>query len=229
MPVLFRPLLVAALLACVAGALPAKAETATPLERLNRQAFELNKVLTDLVVQPTFAAYRAHVPLPAQRTIRAVYGNLLEPVSAAAFALVGDIDGVAAAATRFAVNTTVGVFGIQDVAGALGFPERRKGFSGAFCAAGLPVGPYLVLPVVGPTTTNIAMVAATLMFGSTYALTFVSLELALVSAGTDMVEIAAALQNVFQTEQPTDLAYDAERKRFLDNLTTACARSKEPA
>jgi phospholipid-binding lipoprotein MlaA len=140
--------------------------------------------------------------------------------------LLGDINGVAASTTRFAVNSTLGVLGAFDVAGEMGFPKQEKGFSEAVCTAGLPVGSYVVLPLIGPTTTGIAIVGATLMVGSTYALSFLSIELALASVGVDLIGMAAALQSTIQAETPADSAYDAERQRFLDGLAKECAQSK---
>jgi hypothetical protein len=77
--------------------------------------------------------------------------------------------------------------------------------------------------VIGSTPTGIAIVGAALMVGSTYALSFVSLEFALASVGIDMVGMAAALRNAFETENPVDSAYEMDRQRFLDGLARDCA------
>jgi phospholipid-binding lipoprotein MlaA len=217
---------VAAAMMCILSPPSAQAETTAALERLNHRVFELNQALMRHIVQPALAAYQSQVPVPAQQTVRAVYGNLLEPVTATAYALLGDINGVAASTTRFAVNSTVGMLGMFDVAGGMGFPKQEMGFSEAVCTAGLPVGSYVVLPVIGPTTTGIAIAGATLMVGSTYALSFLSLELALASVGIDMIGMGAALQNTIQSETPTGSAYDAERQHFFDGLAKACGQSK---
>jgi ABC-type transporter lipoprotein component MlaA len=220
---LFRPFLLAVALLCIVSPVPVRAETEGALELLNRHIFEMNKGITQNFVQPAMAAYKSQVPGPARQTIRAIYDNLLEPVTATAYTMVGDIEGAAASTTRFAVNSTLGVLGVFDVASHIGLPKQEKGFSEAVCEAGLPIGPYVVLPVIGSTTTGIAAIAATLMVGSTVALSFLSFELALVSAGVDAIEIAATLQNAFQTEDPADPTYDAERQRFLGGLAKDCA------
>jgi phospholipid-binding lipoprotein MlaA len=167
--------------------------------------------------------------MPVRQTIRAIYDNLLEPVTATGYALQGDIKGAAASTTRFAVNSTLGVLGAFDVAGSMGLPKQEMGFSEAVCGAGLPVGSYVMLPAIGSTTTGIAIVAATLMVGSTYALSFLSLEFALASIGLDTIGTVAALQNAFQTDIPAGSAYDAERQRFLDSLAEGCASSLRAA
>jgi len=223
---LFGSFLLAVAMLCSVGPLPVRAETEAPLEVINRQIFEINQGIMQKFVQPAMDAYQAHLPGAARQTIRAVYDNLLEPVTATSYTLVGDIEGAAASTIRFAVNSTIGVLGARDVAGRIGLPRQEKGFSEAVCIAGLPVGSYVVLPVIGPTTTGIAAIAATLMFGSTYALTFLSFELALVSAGIDLIEIAAALQNTFEGENPADRTYDAARQRFLDGLPSNCIGTK---
>jgi len=224
--VLFGPFLLAVAILCSVGPLPVRAETEARLEVFNRQIFELNQGIMQNYVQPAMDAYQARVPVAAQQTIRAIYDNLLEPVTATAYTMVGDIEGAATSTVRFAVNSTIGVLGAFDVARQIGLPRTEKGFSEAVCIAGLPVGSYVVLPVIGPTTTGIAVAAATLMFGSTYALTFLSFELALVSAGIDLIEIAATLQNTFEGENGADTTYDEARQRFLDSLPSGCVGTK---
>jgi phospholipid-binding lipoprotein MlaA len=180
---LFRPFFLAVALLCIVSPVPVRAETEGALERLNSRIFEMNQGITQKFVQPAMAAYESQVPGPARQTIRAIYDNLLEPVTATAYTMVGDIEAAAASTARFAVNSTLGLLGVIDVASLIGLPKQEKGFSEAVCEAGLPIGPYVVLPVIGSTTTGIATVAATLMVGSTVALSFLSFELALVSAG----------------------------------------------
>ncbi len=224
--ILFGAFLLAVAMLCSAGPLPVRAETEAPLEVFNRQIFEINQGIMQKFLQPAMDAYQTHLPVAAQQTIRAVYDNLLEPVTATSYTMVGDIEGAATSTIRFAVNSTIGVLGAFDVAGQIGLPRQEKGFSEAVCIAGLPVGSYVVLPVIGPTTTGIAFIAATLMFGSTYALTFLSLEAALASAGIDLIEIAATLQSTFDGENPADTTYDAARRRFLDSLPSDCVGTK---
>jgi ABC-type transporter lipoprotein component MlaA len=224
--VLFGPFLLAMAILCIVGPLPVRAETEASLEVFNRQIFEINQTIMQKFVQPAMDAYEAHVPAPARQTVRAVYDNLLEPVTATSYTMVGDVEGAVASTIRFAVNSTIGVLGAFDIAGQIGLPRTEKGFSEAVCIAGLPVGSYVVLPIIGPTTTGIAFIAATLMFGSTYALAFLSLEAALVSAGIDLIEIAATLQSTFEGESAVDTTYDEARQRFLDSLPTNCVGTK---
>ena len=222
----FRRVLLLAIALGIGGAFSAHAKRPAALESFNHRVFEMNQVIVLRVLQPAMSAYRSHLPASVQRTIGAMYDNLLEPVSATAYALLGDLNGAARSTTRFAVNSTLGVLGAFDVAGRIGFAERRKEFSAAVCGAGLPLGGYVVLPVIGSTTVGIAFVGAALIVGSTYALSFVSTELALASVGVDVVAVAAALRNAVPTGTPAGLAYDAERRRFLDDLAAQCARSR---
>ena len=108
---LFRPLLFAVAMICIASPLPVRADTNPALERFNRRVFEMNKAIMDKIVRPAKAAYQSQAPLPAQQTVRAVYDNLLEPVTATAYMMVGDIEGAAASTSRFAVNSTLGLLG----------------------------------------------------------------------------------------------------------------------
>jgi hypothetical protein len=90
MRTLLRPFLLAVPIICAVTPLPLRAETGVTLERLNRNVFEMNQIIMHNLVQPAMAAYQSQVPVPVRQTILAVYDNLLEPVTASAYILVGE-------------------------------------------------------------------------------------------------------------------------------------------
>jgi phospholipid-binding lipoprotein MlaA len=123
-----------------------------PLERLNRLTFRLNLHVDRWVIDPISRAYTFVVPTPARRSIRRAFANLNSPSIFANDALqLRPVDaGVTAA--RFAINTTAGVVGLFDVADRIGLEGHHADFGQTLALVGVPSGPYLMLPVIGPTT-----------------------------------------------------------------------------
>jgi phospholipid-binding lipoprotein MlaA len=123
-----------------------------PLETVNRAAHTFNMALATTVTTPVAAAYRSVVPAVVQAGIDNAFTNLREPVTAAASLLQGDFGNAGVSAGRFAINSTAGIGGIFDVAGRMGWVSRAEDIGATLCSYGIPDGPYLVLPVLGPTT-----------------------------------------------------------------------------
>jgi phospholipid-binding lipoprotein MlaA len=123
-----------------------------PFESLNRQIFAVNMALDEALVLPVARAYERHVPQPVQTGLRNMMSNLLDPYIAANSLLQGKpLDAVSDLA-RFAVNTTVGVLGIADPATELGLQKHREDFGQTLGVWGVPPGPYVMLPLFGPST-----------------------------------------------------------------------------
>jgi phospholipid-binding lipoprotein MlaA len=123
-----------------------------PLEPLNRLTLRLNLHVDRWVIHPITRAYTFAVPAPARRSLRRVFANLNSPSILANDALqLRPLDaGVTAA--RFVINTTAGVVGLFDVAQRIGLEGHHADFGQTLALVGVPSGPYLVLPVLGPTT-----------------------------------------------------------------------------
>jgi len=123
-----------------------------PLEGWNRRVHDFNALAQRHVLGPAAEAWRAHVPPPARHAIGGVLGTLGEPVAAASALAAGDLDGAWTATARFGINATLGWAGWRDAAAERGFARRAVTPGDAACAWGVPSGPYLVLPLLGPTT-----------------------------------------------------------------------------
>lgn len=123
-----------------------------PLEPLNRQVHALNAAAQARVLSPIAAAWRQHVPEETRRGLGAAVGNLGEPVSALGFLAAGETGTAWQAARRFGINTTQGWGGWRDVAAERGLMRQAITPGEALCARGVPSGPYLVLPLLGPST-----------------------------------------------------------------------------
>lgn len=123
-----------------------------PIEPLNRAVFAFNEAFDHLLFRPAAEAYRILIPRPVRTGIGNVLDNLLVPKTAANQLLQGRADEAAASAARFIINSTLGVFGIFDVASEMGIEPRFEDFGQtlAVWAGTTNGGPYLVLPILGP-------------------------------------------------------------------------------
>ena len=123
-----------------------------PLEGFNRQMWAVNMALDKAAVKPVTVAYRTVTPKPAQRGLRRILANLGEPFSFVNALLQGKPDQAARTFGRFVVNTTIGVGGLADHATAFGLPEESEDFGQTLAVWGVNAGPYVVLPLLGPST-----------------------------------------------------------------------------
>lgn len=125
-------------------------ETNDPLEPFNRTMFSFNQFLDSILFKPVAEAYRFVFPSPVRDRVHNVLNNLGEPVNAANNLLQGDANGAADSIARFVMNSTVGLAGMHDVASGMGTPEAPADFGQTLHTWGVGEGPYLVLPIIGP-------------------------------------------------------------------------------
>ncbi len=125
-----------------------------PMRAVNLQAFNATQAVDDAIVGPISLAYKKTVPSPFRSGVHNVLYNLREPVVFVNFVLQHKIGKAAETFARFAINSTIGVLGIFDFAKRKTFklPRRSNGFANTFGFYGIPSGPFMFLPIVGPTT-----------------------------------------------------------------------------
>jgi phospholipid-binding lipoprotein MlaA len=149
----------AAILAVAAGlvggcATAEQGEVWDPLETPNRFMFALNKTLDTFILRPIAVTYRDLTPNGVQRGTRNVLNNLGEPVTAINELAQGEPNRAAQSVARFVINSTIGILGIFDIAKDFGLPHSKEDFGqtiGVWAKAPPDDGgPYLVLPLVGP-------------------------------------------------------------------------------
>ncbi len=121
-----------------------------PLEPLNRAAFFVNDGIDTLVLRPAAEAYRIFLPPEVRTAIRNVLANLRSPVILVNDLLQGETDRAGVTLGRFVLNTTIGVGGIWDRARDFGLLGHTEDFGQTLAVWGLPEGPYLFIPVLGP-------------------------------------------------------------------------------
>lgn len=127
-------------------------EANDPLEPLNRDVFEFNRVLDGLLFKNVAEFYRIVVPEPVRKSIHHVIVNLNEPVVFANNLLQAKVERGGTTFARFAVNSTIGLAGIFDVASDMGLKEQTGDFGQTLYSWGVEDGgPYIVLPILGPT------------------------------------------------------------------------------
>ncbi len=132
---------------------PANAQN-DPLEPANRVVFAFNMALDRVLIKPAAQAYRAVAPQPVENAVSRFFSNLSEPWTAINQTLQGNFAGAGNDVARFLVNSTVGVAGVFDVATQWNLPKNRSDFDKTLAVWGVPRGPYLVLPMLGPSSTR---------------------------------------------------------------------------
>ncbi|HEV2109925.1 MAG TPA: VacJ family lipoprotein [Gammaproteobacteria bacterium] len=127
-------------------------QTKDPWEGMNRAIYGFNDKLDKAVVRPVATTYVRAVPEPARNRFHAFLSNLDEPVTVANDLLQGKAKQTLQDTGRFLINSTLGLLGFFDVAKHLGLPHHDEDFGETLAHWGVPSGPYLVLPVLGPST-----------------------------------------------------------------------------
>ncbi len=125
-------------------------ETNDPLEPTNRAIYAFNNGLDTVIMRPAAQAYRFLIPGPVRGCIHNVLSNLGTPVQLGNDILEGKPRRAGDTTMRFFINTTAGVLGIFDVAQGWGYADHDSDFGMTMALWGLPEGPFLFLPVFGP-------------------------------------------------------------------------------
>lgn len=123
-----------------------------PAEGFNRSMYAVNDVLDRALLEPGAKAYRAATPGFFRAGVRNFLRNLRAPVIFANDVLQGEIGRAGETAGRFGINSTLGVFGLVDVADDMGIEHHDEDFGQTLAVWGVGSGPYLYLPVLGPSS-----------------------------------------------------------------------------
>lgn len=121
-----------------------------PLEKINRAVFDANQKLDTNALLPVAKAYVRVVPEPARDAIHNFTDNLKVPVTFANDLLQGEIHRAGQSFYRFGVNSTLGVGGFIDIASIEHVPAHTEDLGQTLAVYGVKEGPYLVLPLLGP-------------------------------------------------------------------------------
>ncbi len=121
-----------------------------PIEPFNRAVFAFNQVFDSYVFRPVASGYRYVTPQPIRTRIGNATDNLFEPINMLNSLLQGDVTQGVTSFWRFVINSTVGLAGLHDVAAEAGLKARTEDFGQTLGAWGVGSGPYIVLPILGP-------------------------------------------------------------------------------
>jgi phospholipid-binding lipoprotein MlaA len=127
-----------------------------PLESVNRKIYAFNDVADRYVVRPVAKGYNTVLPQPLRVGVGNFFDNWTYPVTIVNGLLQGKFRQGAQDATRFLLNSTVGIAGFSDPATALGFRKHQEDFGLTLARWGVPQGPFLMVPLLGPYTARSA-------------------------------------------------------------------------
>ena len=196
-----------------------------PLEGVNFQSYEAVQAVDRAIVAPVAMGYKHAVPKPVRHGIRNLINNLDEPVVALNFLLQLKPGKAAETLGRFAINSTLGLGGLIDVAKKKPFnlPRRYNGLANTLGYYGIGPGPFLFLPGIGPTTVR-DLVGRVVDFslvprivGSPLTKPEVSISKATLSAIGDRI---ADDKRIRELRDQSDDGYGAIRKNYLERRQT---------
>lgn len=117
---------------------------------LNRAIFRFNQTVDQILLRPVASGYQAVVPAQGREMVSNAVNNIYTPVTFVNSVLQGDPKNSFASLWRFLINSTVGVGGLFDAAGANGLKMRSTDFGQTMAIYGAEPGFYVVLPIIGP-------------------------------------------------------------------------------
>ena len=123
-----------------------------PFQYTNRKIFFFNKKLDEHVLKPVAKGYQAITTRPIRQGVRNFFANVHEIPTTVNEVLQGEVVDASVSLIRFGINSTIGILGIFDVANKMGLPYHRTRFGQTLQTWGVVYSPYLMLPVLGPST-----------------------------------------------------------------------------
>lgn len=151
-----------------------EADPRDPIEGINRPVFDFNwKVLDEYVLRPVAVGYGEYVPTPVRTGLLNIALNLEEPANLANNLLQLKVKDAGISTGRFLINSTLGLFGMFDVAEEIGLKRQEEDFGQTLGVWGVDHGAYLMLPGYGPSTAK--DLTGDVVDATTFALGFLSL------------------------------------------------------
>ena len=178
-----------------------------PLERMNRATYRFNDAIDRSVLRPVATGYLKHVPAVIRMGIDNFLENLAFPTTIVNDLLQLKIKDTLVDLGRFTVNTTLGIGGILNPANDLGIPKNDEDFGQTLGRWGVPSGPYVVLPFLGPSTLRDAP--------AIYADTQTDLRITLdLDSTTEWALVGISLVNRRSELLPFDNSFDSAYDRY---------------
>ena len=124
-----------------------------PFEDLNRASFQINETVDSVILKPVAVTY-SKTPTPIKYGITNFFRNLKEVDNTVNQLLQGKPKLAANDLSRFVINSTIGLGGLIDVASNMGLERHDEDFGQTLGVWGIPSGPYLMIPMLGPSSTR---------------------------------------------------------------------------
>jgi phospholipid-binding lipoprotein MlaA len=147
-----RFLLAAGALVLTAGCATTGGDSRDPFEGFNRSMYGFNQTVDEAVLKPVAKAYKSGLPEMVQTGVRNFFSNLADIFISVNNLLQGKVVEAANDGMRFALNTTIGGFGVLDWASEMGLEKHNEDFGQTFGRWGVGDGPYIVWPLLGSST-----------------------------------------------------------------------------
>ncbi|MES2127771.1 MAG: VacJ family lipoprotein [Pseudomonadota bacterium] len=147
-----RAVFALALACALTGCASTGANPKDPFEKFNRSMFAFNDAVDQAALKPAATAYKRVTPTFVQTGVSNFFGNLADAWSAVNNLLQGKGQEGMSDVMRFAFNSTFGLGGVLDIASEAGLRKHNEDFGQTLGTWGVPSGPYLMLPLLGPST-----------------------------------------------------------------------------
>lgn len=189
-------------------------QTYDPWERTNRLTYRFNARFDEAIFLPVSNRYRRAVPGPIRTGVYNFFANLGEADSVINYALQLRIGYGARSLGRFLINSTIGIGGLFDIAKRFNLPAVPTGFSATLANWGMHPGPYLVIPLLGPSTLRDGVGYAA-DYGTAYAVNVAGLYRGNASYGLTVVHGVDDRSRVRFRYYATGSPFEYEIVRFL--------------
>ncbi len=210
------------------AAVAAYNEANDPLEPLNRGIFEANLALDEAVLRPVAYVYKETVPDPVQSMIGNALHNLRTPVIFANDMLQGEFGRAGDTLVRFMMNSGLGILGALDIAAECGIPRHDEDFGQTAAVWGAGEGPYLMLPLLGPSNPRDALgKAVDFLFDPFTYLSYTVFNYSRSSAG--VVDFRARRYDAIEDLKKTSLDYYAAVRSLYRQTRAREIRNGRPA
>lgn len=173
---IFFPMLLASVLmttSCASTGSVSQHEDDDTLESYNRAVFKFNYQVDKYVLKPVAEGYRDITSESVRDSVNNFLNNIKEPLYAGNHLLQGNLKQAGIEIYRFAINSTLGLAGLFDVAEGWGFPKHKTNVDETLATWCVPDGPYFMLPFIGPSTPRAATgLVADMVFDPVYWATY---------------------------------------------------------
>lgn len=198
-----------------------------PYESINRDFYAFNMTLDRYFLRPVAQGYERFTPGLVRQGVDNFLTNIFYPRTAINSFLQGKIVHGGQDVARFIVNTTVGLLGIFDVATPIGIPKHNEDFGQTLGHWGLGSGAYLMLPILGPSTTR--DFSGRVVDWAFQPTTYMDVAPVFVITALDIINVRAKLLKLDRTLQESFDPYTFLRSGYLQNRRSLVYDGKPPA